>query len=441
MGRLISMARQGTLPAGWAVWLPNLAFSVMGAIMLVRLEAPGDRDWIGRIAGAFRSARKAPRALRRLEARSWLSHFPLLVQVVDTYVLSSFIFYFVLCLVSFVLLYHVFSFFGLLSDVFRNHVPMTHLLTYHVFLTPRLVYQFAPVAVLASVLVVFGVLAKNNEVTAFKACGISLYRLAAPVLIMGLFLSGSLFAFDHYWVPQADRRQDQIYAEIKGKPAQTFLRPDRKWIYGLHDRVYYYRYFDPAERVMLGPNVYEIDPVRFRLKRHISAERARWEPSLNKWVFQDGWSRDIDGDRVTFDSFAGGTRTFAELEETPDYFLKEKVQSQQMNFQELEAYIQELQQSGFDTVPLQVQFHKKFSVPLFALILAMVSVPFAFQAGNRGAMAGVGISLVIFASYWSLDRLAEQVGNLGELPAAVAAWSPDLVFSLAGLYFLARMRT
>jgi len=75
-------------------------------------------------------------------------------------------------------------------------------------------------------------------------------------------------------------------------------------------------------------------------------------------------------------------------EEPPDYFVKEVKQSRQMNFRELAAYIAELQQSGFDTVALQVQFYKKFSVPLFALILAMVSIPFAFLAGNRGANGG-----------------------------------------------------
>ena len=144
---------------------------------------------------------------------------------------------------------------------------------------------------------------------------------------------------------------------------------------------------------------------------------------------------------IRFDNFKSDTRTFSELAETPDYFVKEVKQSRQMNFRELASYIQELQQSGFDTVALQVQFYKKFSVPLFALILALVSIPFAFLVGNRGAMAGVGFSLIIFITYWAIGQLFEQVGNLSQLPAQVAAWSPDVIFSLAGFYFMARMRT
>jgi len=437
----VNLARKGTLSPEAAMWLPNVLFAIGGMVMIVRLERPGDLDLIGAVSARLRWFRR-PLHLERIEPKMWLARMPLLPQVTDTYVLSSFLFYFLLLLASFVLMFQVFTFFELLSDIIKNHVSMDRVLTYHLFLTPRLIYELAPFAVLTAILVAFGILTKHNEVTALKACGVSVYRLAAPILVAGAVLSASLFAFDHYWVPEADRRQDAIRAEIKGRPAQTFLRPDRRWISGLHDRMFYYKYFDQGERVMLGVNIYEIDPVRFRLKRHISAERARWEPRLTAWVFQNGWSRDMNGNNVTrFDNFSGDTRTFPELEEPPDYFVKEVKQSRQMNFRELGAYIGELQQSGFDTIPLQVQLQKKFSVPLFALIMVMVSTPFAFLTGNRGAMAGVGISLVIAIVYWSVGQVFEQFGNLSQLPVQIAAWSPDAIFSLAGLYFLARLKT
>jgi len=446
MGRItaIHFALEGTLPAGLAVWIPNIAFAILGFTMLARLEAPGDRDYIGRISRFFRSASRAPqenipRLLDRIQPKMW---FPLLPQVVDTYLFSSFIFYFFLWLISFLLMTHVFTFFELLSDIIKNHISMGRVFTYLFFLSPRLIYRFTPISAMTAVLVVFGVLAKNNEVTAFKACGVSVYRLAVPILVGGLLLSGGLFAFDHYWVPEADRIQDAIRAEIKGRPAQTFLDPRRTWFYGQEDRIYYYKYFDQNQQVMSGVNVFEIEPTTFRLKKHISADRARWEPALSAWVFQNGWSREMKGmESGPVVDFMGGIRVFPELKETPDYFVKEAIQSPQMNFQELRAYIDELQQSGFDTVPLQVQLYKKFSVPLFAFILALVAAPFAFQAGTRGAMAGVGLSFAIYIAYWSVDQVFEQLGNLSELPPQLAAWSPDVVFSLVGLYFVFRMRT
>jgi lipopolysaccharide export LptBFGC system permease protein LptF len=194
--------------------------------------------------------------------------------------------------------------------------------------------------------------------------------------------------------------------------------------------------------VMLDVHVYELNPTTFRLTRHIWAERARWEGGLNTWIFQNGWARDFaNSAEKNFQAFLGGTATFSQLREPPNYFLREVKQDKQMNFRELASYIQGLQQSGFDTVRLQVQYHKKFAVPLFAVIMAMISIPFAFIAAHRGAMAGIGVSFGIAIAYWGVGQLFEQVGNVNQLPAAVAAWSPDAVFCLAGLYFLAQMKT
>jgi lipopolysaccharide export LptBFGC system permease protein LptF len=92
-------------------------------------------------------------------------------------------------------------------------------------------------------------------------------------------------------------------------------------------------------------------------------------------------------------------------------------------------------------VKLQVQYHKKFAVPLFALIMAAISVPFSFLTGTRGAMAGGGVSFGIAIAYWGVGQLFEQFGNVSQLPPALAAWSPDAVFALAGSYLLMRMRT
>ena len=55
------------------------------------------------------------------------------------------------------------------------------MLTYLFFLTPQEVYDMAPISVLVAVLLTLGVMSKQNEITAFKACGVSLYRLALPV--------------------------------------------------------------------------------------------------------------------------------------------------------------------------------------------------------------------------------------------------------------------
>jgi lipopolysaccharide export LptBFGC system permease protein LptF len=113
-----------------------------------------------------------------------------------------------------------------------------------------------------------------------------------------------------------------------------------------------------------------------------------------------------------------------------------------MNFLVLESYIKDLQQSGFEgTVKLKVRLYRKFSVPLFVLMMSMIAIPFGFLVGNRGAMAGVGLSIGIAVGYLGIGQLFEKLGDAGQLTPLVAAWGPDAVFALAGAYLMLRMRS
>ena len=233
---LVSLARARTLRVEVALWLPNAVFLAAGLIAVARMETPGGRDFVGGLkdaASGFLSrlrARFVPEPGPASRSGGW--RWPLLPQILDTYILSNFLFYFIVLLASFVSMSQIYNFFELLGDIVRNQISLAKVFTYLFFLTPQLIYKTLPITVLVGVLVTFGVLTKHNEVTAFKACGVSLYRLAVPILIASGFLSGALFAFDHYYVPEANRRQDALRNEIKGRAVQTYLSPERKWIFG-----------------------------------------------------------------------------------------------------------------------------------------------------------------------------------------------------------------
>ncbi len=441
---LIGLARKGSLPVPVAVWTPDIVFAITGTYLLSRLEKPGDRD----LAGWFRQVTKRSAArlasLRPVEAQTVRLRSgrrpalrPLLI---DGYVLNGFVFYFAVLIAALVTLIEVFTFFELLGDMIKNDITMSTMIDYLWNLAPSLIYQLTPIGTLVASLICFGILTKYNEVTAFKAGGVSLHRLATPVLAISLLISGLLFAFDHYYIPEANRRQEMLRAQIKKKPAATYLRKDRHWIFGQGSRVYNYQLIDPHNAVMTHVNVYELDPGTFQITRQISAERAHWDPERKTWVFQNGMSHDTDKLFAPYRFFRGAA-IFPELIEAPTWFVKEEKEYKEMNFEELGRYIRDSQASGLETTPLRVQYYKKFSVPLFAFIMALLSVPFAFVAGNRGAMTGVGVSFGIAIAYWTIGTIFEQIGDLNQLPAAMAAWSPDLIFSLAGCYFMAKMKT
>jgi LPS export ABC transporter permease LptG/LPS export ABC transporter permease LptF len=428
-----------------ASWLPNIVFGVAGIILIARMEAPGDREIFGGIRGAIvqwassLAARMTSRKETAAPSRS-LIHVTIF-RIMDNYVLSGFLFYFVLWIAAFVAMTQIYNFFELLGDIVKNNIPMSDALRYHLYLTPELIYRLLPFAVLLAVLVTFGIMTKNNEVTAFKACGIGVRRLGIPVILMSGLISVAAFAADYSWIPYANQVQNGLRNKIKGRPAQTFKRPDRQWVFH-NNHVFYFRHFDFEQNVMAEPWVYEIDPKTWQLKRQINAKSARWAPDVNAWIFEQGQVIDICRHTLECQVTTFTATSFPEITETPENtFMKEVKQDLQMNYVELGAYIKDLKDAGFDTLTLQVEYYKKFAMPMFALTMALISVPFGFLVGNRGAMAGAGVSIGLAIAYLGISTLFEQMGNVGYLRPDVAAWAPNTLFSLSGLYLILRMRS
>jgi LPS export ABC transporter permease LptG len=361
-------------------------------------------------------------------------------QILDLYVLRSWLFYLAILLVTFTGIYIIFDFFQLLGDIVRNHITAPLLVEYYWYLIPQIVYLMLPLSILVSTLVSFGLLSKSNEITAIKSAGISLYRISVPILVCAGLFSGGMFLLGNNYLPETNQQQDAIRNQIKGKPAQTLYRPDRQWIFGKSDKIYNYRFFDPDLNVFANLSVFEIEPNTFRLKRRVYAARAFWEPHVRRWVLEDGWVRDFSDGRVTdYQPFA--VRTFSEVDEAPSYFKKEVKPSEQLSVIELRQYIQSLKQSGFDVVRLSVALNRKFSYPLIAFVVTLIAIPFSFSTGSRGALAGIALSIGIAIVYWSVSSLFQAMGNLSQLPPAVAAWSPDVLFALGGIYLLGRIKT
>ena len=337
----VAFAKSGKLSPFLGVWAANIIFAAFGVALLQQLAGGGvllnfftavgaslgkhlSRIAPGRLAAAVsrigsppaiphvadstpihasrgvdasHSHHPAPTLVQRMR-RLFKTSFPLLL---DEYVMRAYATNFLLSLGTFALLYVVFTFFELMGDIVRNQTPFIIVGEYLINLIPFIVNAVTPLCSLLAVLITFGALNRSSELTAMKATGISLYRVVAPVLVVAALLAAALFVFDESYLPEANRRQEQYRAEIKNKPAQTFLLPGRRFISGKSDkpdeptRIFYYRAFDPDSNVFADLTVFEFDPVTFILQRRIHAESARWDPTVNRWVFEKGWQRSFPG--------------------------------------------------------------------------------------------------------------------------------------------------
>ncbi|MGH9772688.1 MAG: LptF/LptG family permease, partial [Candidatus Acidiferrales bacterium] len=454
-------ARQGRVSPWAGIWTPNIVGAIIGLYFFHRIEnirkpsrilAWMETFWLQRLRkrpqrgvangpvanGATSLLQRAAVRTRRSTRIASAIGFPMRI---DVYVLGQFFYYFALLLGGFVLIFDAFTLFDLLGDISKNHVSLFVVINYFRFLIPMMVYQLAPLAGLVATLVSLAVLAKNNEVIAFKASGISLYRLIFPIALAGVLLAGLLFLLDYSYLPYANQRQDALRNEIKGRPAQTYFEPERQWIFGENNKIYNYELFDSDRQLFGGLNVFELDPATFEIKRRVYATRATWDSTVNAWILTGGWVRDFTSDGKVSHFFQFKAYTLPELTESPGYFRREVRQYYQMNWHQLGQYIASLRQAGFDTARLSVQWHKKFAFPLIAAIIVLLGAPFAFLVGTRGAIGGLALAVGVGIVYWATAALFEAMGSVGQLPPIVAGWAPDAIFGFLAVYFFLRMPT
>ena len=450
------LAREGNVPPIVGLWMGNILLVVAGLTLLPRMEQfHSELRWLPKLARIrswirlFRlwraRARAAAAAVDRganggraqaEPANSSPASFP---RLMDIYLLRRFFLYFALLMGAFVFLFEAFTFFELLDNIARNRIPFIIVVEYFLYLTPYLLYQLAPLAALVAILVTIGVMSKNNEIVACKASGTSLYRLAVPLLSAGLALAVTMVVLDDTYLPYANQRQDALRNQIKGRPPQTYTKPQR-WIFGENSKVYNYDFFDPQQNVFGGLTVLEIDPATFQVRRRVFASRAQWSDAQNLWVLESGWVRDFSDGLIThYEKF--NVKDLPELIERPTYFHREVRQAFQMNWGELRRYIEGLHKAGFDVSTLTVQWHRKLAFPLIAPVSMLLAFPFAFLVGTRGAVGGVAIGVGIGIAYWLGAELLAAMGGVGQLPPLLAGWSPDIVFFFAGLYFVFKMPT
>ena len=375
------------------------------------------------LASREHARRRPSRLLPSKSGRRGHGRFPL---ILDEYILREFLMTFVMVLVSFVMLMLVFTFFELLGDIIRNRTPLVTVGEYLINLTPSMIYTITPLGVLVSVLSHLRHSRPNQRAhrdegdrhqplphhgpgpggcSHLGGCSLPLRRI---VLAHGQPTPGRI----------AQRDQGAARSDLSPPGSAVDVRPGKARQTG---RIFYYQFFDADHDRFANVSVFEFDPENFSLSRRIFASSAHWEPQLNQWVFEQGWERSFTGEAVSgYSQF--NVESFPEIVEEPQYFKKEARQSQEMTFGELDRYIRDLRQSGFDTKQLSVQLNRKLAFPLITLVMAALAIPFALSMGKRGSLTGIAAAIGLAIGYWMIASTFEALGDVNMLPSMVAAW-------------------
>jgi LPS export ABC transporter permease LptG len=443
----------GVLAPWLAMWAANLVLGALAILLLMKSHREAAFDpldpghyttWIPRLRRAPRQAAPAGRGGRpvvvvRVPRPSLATPFP---GRLDRYIARQWVSHFALVLLAFCAIFLLTHLLDLFDDIQQHRIKGALVVHYYTFFTPAIGHQMAPVAVLVATLATFGILARRNEITAMKAGGISVYRGTLPALFMGLVVSAALFGMTEFLLPATNRVASRDFNVIKGRPPQSTTLLHRRWVVGGDYRLYNFDAASPgpagsSELSLFGVWIYDLDPKAWSLRERLFAGRAVWDPDRDAWTLENGWRRTFRSSGV-FRSFTQvKTRDF----ERPSYFMREERESDTLRFDELSRHIQSLEAMGLDVTRLRVQLHRKPAFPTIGVVMALIGIPFAFVVGRRGALYGIGISIVIAMVYWACLAIFEHLGNNALLPPLLAAWAPNLLFAAAGLYLMLNLET
>ena len=429
-------AKGFVLPPWLAVWLPNLVLGAFGLWLFLRRSRAVDRPIEFSLLAMLR---------RRTADSSAASRVPSLGlglpgwSLLDRYVAATYARIAGLAALAMAGIFYIATFLDMADEVFKGIASWGMLGTYFWFATPQYVYYVTPLAVLIATLVTIGLLTKNSELVVMKACGISLYRVAFPMIAGALVAGGVLFTLEETILGPSNRRAEAIRHVIRGGSPQTFDVLNRRWVAGSSGEIYHYNYFDPATRQLNGLSIYEFGARPDTLARRTYLERAVYAGQGDTWRVEQGWVREF--------SETGETPTFAPITQAETaiepigYFATQQPDERFMSYSQLRDYVTRLRSSGFDVSQQQVALERKLSFPFVTIVMTLLAVPFAVTTGRRGAMYGIGVGIVLALAYWTSISVFAALGSGGLVPPTLAAWAPNLLFGAGAGYLLLTVRT
>lgn len=434
-----------------APWLSPIVIGIFGVVLTIWRARSTDRpmliNWSVTRArpapsdddGAAPAAAEAP----RIFARSGTVSVPG-IKLLDVYTSRQYVQVFVLSVMSALGVFYIAQFIDLADKLFRGKATTMMLLRFFYYQTPQFLYYIVPIAALVGTLVTIGVMTKNSELIVMRACGMSLYRAATPLVIFAMLAAVGLFGLQELVLARANRRAERIEGTIRGWPS---AEPSgiNQWIASTSGDIYHYDLFDPGISRFVRFTHYHLDTRTWRLSEVTYADTVESpvpssDPAFRNWTAQRGWRRTLSPNASAVLAYAPYDARSLTIE-PPEYFKTEAPDPVKMNFSQLRAHIAQLRASGSPTISAIVQLQRKVAFPFATVIMALLAVPFAVTTGRRGAMYGIGIGIALSISYWVIFQVFTAMGEGGVLTPTLAAWAPNLLFGVAALYMTLTVRT
>jgi len=353
------------------------------------------------------------------------------VKILSKYLIKEFCKLLVLCQSIFLFIYLIIDFLQKIDNFINANVSKGLMVQYFLLKAPFVMVQMLPVATLISIIIMFSLMKKKNEIIAIKACGLNIFKIAQPVFIASIFIGIGLFFFSELVVPYTSSRSNDIWKyEVEKRDPGLYYGSNQIWYRG-PDSIYWVRHFDNKRNIMERPTFYFFDK-GFRLIKKIDGRRGFWEEG--RWRIEQG----IIQEAVSDEDFAlkKFDTLYLDLPETPDTFVKSMKKPEEMSYWQLKRYADRVRAEGYDNTRYIVDMNIKAAFPVIILIMVLIGIAISLlQKGDRIPVVvsiGVGICFVFMIAF----GFSRSLGLAGVLPPMIAAWITILIFFFIGIYLM-----
>jgi lipopolysaccharide export system permease protein len=359
------------------------------------------------------------------------------MKILDRYIVKEYLTMLVFILVSIISVYLIIDFFSKIRMFMSNNATALQMAAHFFFMIPLIISQTTPAVVLLATLMTFGSLSKHSEIVAMKSNGISLYRIALPVMAIGILLSIFLFLFSEFVTPQSYYKAEHIrLVEVQKQESLGSFKQNQIWYRG-GKGVYNFKMFDIKTNTLNGITINYLDE-NFALTKRVDADKAEWKN--DQWVFHNVLITTFR--EGSFPSLERAETKALDLPETPLDFKTVQKDADKMGFFELWAYIRKLQAEGYDATRYLVDLHGKMAISLVSILLVVIGISFSLRSERSGGLSqSIGAGVIIGFSYWLIFAFSLSLGRSGTIPPLLAAWLANILFGAAAIILIRRVST
>ena len=359
----------------------------------------------------------------------------------DRYLINQFWIILGIAILGFLSIFMVVDLIENLDRFMDNKVPSPVVFRYYVYTLPYFISIGLPMAVLISTVFSLGSMVKRNEWTAMKASGISLYRIALPLVICGVLLSGISFLLDNKLVAYGNEKRFEIDRDYVKRKSRHKLKNTLKDIFIQKNSSNHISLSKYYLQKTVGYDLTMVDLGDLTINERIDAKKISWDLDSLKWSVSDYSIRQFNEHGLETNVKIGTKDSLIDLGFLPIDIQQQARKPDELDYYRLTERITQLKDNGVDTVKWEVTRYIKISFAFTNLIVILCGIPLVVFKERSSLSFGAGASVFVIFGYYALIKFGQSLGFKGVIEPMFSAWLGNITFIIAAMVLFWRAKT